>query len=157
MFIFTPNFVTISSGKIRIFYQEVGHILLPGPFEINAFHHFYFLDLFFCFSPGHEIKKMSPKLNTLKCLLNTLKGDNKCPISWILKSQKYFSHICRLNSRSKLQATLEIRKISIISLYFYYLNFTPNCQHPSYCAYTNRMVTKSIKLAWELRYFSVDL
>lgn len=94
MFIFTPNFVTISSGKIRIFYQEVGHILLPGPFEINAFHHFYFLDLFFCFSPGHEIKKMSPKLNTLKCLLNTLKGDNKRPISWILKSQKYFSHIC---------------------------------------------------------------
>ena len=94
MFIFTPNFVTISSGKIRIFYQEVGHILLPGPFEINAFHHFYFLDLFLCFSPGHEIKKMSPKLNTLKCLLNTLKGDNKCPISWILKSQKYISHIC---------------------------------------------------------------
>ena len=94
MFIFTPNFVTISSGKIRIFYQEVGHILLPGPFEINAFHHFYFLDLFFCFYPGHEIKKMSPKLNTLKCLLNTLKGDNKRPISWILKSQKYFSHIC---------------------------------------------------------------
>ena len=94
MFIFTPNFVTISSGKIRIFYQEVGHILLPGPFEINAFHHFYFLDLFFCFYPGHETKKMSPKLNTLKCLLNTLKGDNKCPISWILKSQKYFSHIC---------------------------------------------------------------
>ena len=94
MFIFTPNFVTISSGKIRIFYQEVGHILLPGPFEINAFHHFYFLDLFFCFYPGHEIKKKSPKLNTLKCLLNTLKGDNKRPISWILKSQKYFSHIC---------------------------------------------------------------
>lgn len=57
MFIFTPNFVTISSGKIRIFYQEVGHILLPGPFEINAFHHFYFLDLFFCSSPGHGIKK----------------------------------------------------------------------------------------------------
>ena len=107
MFIFTPNFVTISSGKIRIFYQEVGHILLPGPFEINAFHHFYFLDLFFCFSPGHEIKKMSPKLNTLKCLLNTLKGDNKRPISWILKSQKYFSHICP--PQLQIQATSYFR------------------------------------------------
>ena len=107
MFIFTPNFVTISSGKIRIFYQEVGHILLPGPFEINAFHHFYFLDLFFCFYPGHEIKKMSPKLTTLKCLLNTLKGDNKCPISWILKSQKDFSHICP--PQLQIQATSYFR------------------------------------------------